>query len=159
MNKAKVVYTSFEKALDATVLIGLILFWTIIWNFNQENTQLIPIHFNMQGKADAFGNPESLYSLGTINSVLLLGLYLLKWFNAPLNFGQEVTESNKEALTKIMRQTISLLALSVLVIFGIILFETLYYTEEETAYSFIFILFAVKVPLIFYLFKSQNIKS
>ncbi len=159
MHKNRRKYSLFEKIIDSIVLLGLITFWCVIWKVNQNPDQILPTHFNIQGTADSFGNTSHLYTLGFINTFLILGLYILKWKNIPLNFGQEITENNKVAIMQVMYKTISLFALSILVIFGIILYETITYKSSQTPYLFILILFCVKIPIIFYFIKTQNIKQ
>lgn len=151
-------YTTLERIIDGIVLSGLFALWVIIWQYNVNNQKPVPSHFNIQGTADAFASPEHLYGLAALNTVLIAGLYFLKYKNIPLNFGQEITPNNKNAIMQVMRQTLSLLALSILVIFGIILFETITYTANTTAYSFILIFVSIKLPIIFYFIKTQNIK-
>jgi|SRR5690606_122250 len=159
MQKHRRKYSLFEKIIDSIVLHGLITFWCIIWQVNQNPDQILPTHFNIQGTADSFGNTSHLYTLGFINTFLILGLYVLKWKKIPLNFGQEINENNQEAIMHVMHKTISLFALSILVIFGIILYETITYKSSQTPYLFIFILFCIKIPIIFYFIKTQNIKQ
>lgn len=151
-------YTRLEKIIDLIVFAGLVVFWIIIWQVNQKQQQPIPTHFNIQGTADAFGTASHLYTLAIINTALVLGMHILKWANIPLNFGQEITATNKKGIMRVMRQTLSLLALSILIIFGIILYETLTYTATSAAYLFILIFFSIKIPIIFYFAKTQNIK-
>lgn len=158
MNK-KQKQTPLERIIDGIVFIGLLVFWIIIWQYNNNNQKPIPSHFNIQGTADSFANPEHLYGLAALNTVLITGLYFLKYKNIPLNFGQEITPTNKDAVMQVMRQTLSLLALSILVIFGIILYETITYDTNNSAYSFILIFVSIKVPIIFYFLKTQNIKQ
>jgi|SRR5690606_38265336 hypothetical protein len=159
MQKHRRKYSRFEKIIDSIVLLGLITFWCIIWKVNQNPDQILPTHFNIQGTADSFGNATNLYILGFINTFLILGLYILKARNIPLNFGQEITANNKEAIMQVMRKTVSIFALSILIIFGIILYETITYNSSQTPYLFILILFCIKIPIIFYFIKTQNIKQ
>ncbi|MBA5791977.1 hypothetical protein H1R17_03610 [Flavobacterium sp. xlx-214] len=158
MNK-KQKQTSLERIVDGIVFISLLVFYFIIWRYNRKNNVDIPVHFNIQGTADAFASPEHLYGLAALNTVLIAGLYLLKCKNISLNFGQEVTPTNKDAVMQVMRQTLSLFALSIVVIFGIILYETITYDSNNTAYSFILIFVSIKVPIVFYFLKTQNIKQ
>lgn len=158
MNK-KQKQTSLERIVDGIVFIGLLVFWIIIWQYNNNNQKPIPSHFNIQGTADSFAHPQHLYGLAALNTVLIAGLYFLKYKSISLNFGQEVTLNNKDALMQVMRQTLSLLTLSILVIFGSILYETITYNSNNTAYSFILIFVSIKVPIIFYFLKTQNIKQ
>lgn len=157
MEKAVATYTLLEKITDCIVAAGLLFFWILVYVFNRENVAQVPTHFNIQGEADAFGTPVHLYLLVALNTLLIAGIYALKVKKVPLNFGYGIAESNKPAVRVVMNQTLSLFALSLLVIFGIILMETVMYTEGNRAYSFILIFFAVKIPIVFYLAKTQDV--
>jgi|GEM_PF-4129166 len=158
MDKDAAKYTLLEKITDFSVAAGLVLFWIVVLRYNHKHVQSVPTHFNIQGEADAFGSAGHLYLLAAINTLLIAGLYLIKWKDVPLNFGHGgITENKKTLLKPVMKQTLSLFAASLLVIFGIILMETLSYNKGERAYSFIFIFFAIKIPIVFYLAKTQDI--
>lgn len=157
MKEPVVKYTLLEKVADGTVAAGLLLFWILVYVFNRANVRAIPTHFNIQGEADAFGPAGHLYLLAALNTVFIAGLYILKRKNIPLNFGRGIGERNKPELRVVANQTLSLFAVSLLLIFGIILMETVTYNEAKQAYSFIFIFFAIKIPLVFYLSKTQDI--
>lgn len=158
MNK-KQKQTSLERIVDIIVFVSLLVFWIIIWQYNNHIQEPIPSHFNIQGTADAFASPKHLYGLVAVNTLLITSLYFLKYKNIPLNFGQEITPNNEDAIMQVMRETLSLFALSIVVISGIILYETITYDTNNTAYSFILIFVSIKVPIIFYFLKTQNIKQ
>lgn len=157
MEKAVAKYTLLEKVADCLVAAGLLLFWIVVYVFNQGTTLRVPTHFNIQGEADAFGSSDHLYLLAALNTLLITGLYVLKAKKMSLNFGIEITESNKSAIRVVMNQTLSLFAVSLLIIFGIILMETVTYNEGDPAYSFILIFLAIKIPVVFYLAKTQDV--
>src|SRR5690606_41451561 len=110
MQKHRRKYSRFEKIIDSIVLLGLITFWCIIWKVNQNPDQILPTHFNIQGTADSFGNATNLYILGFINTFLILGLYILKSRNIPLNFVQVITAYIKDSIITVMRKTVTILA-------------------------------------------------
>ena len=79
-----------------SVLCTVVLF-VIFWI---DAPEIVPVHYNIYGIADGFGNKTTLIILPVISIVTYLGLTLLNKFPYIFNFPVKVTEENRQILYK-----------------------------------------------------------
>lgn len=143
--------------LSILVGLGLLLFWGLIFYYTQVISTKVPTHFTIQSSADAFGDISSLYWLGIINTVLVVLVLAFKSIPHSLYFGTKDNAVDLQKMRPIWKNTMNLLALSIIIIAYIVLFETVGYQSDEPAYSFIAIFFVIKIPIFYYFYSTQNL--
>lgn len=74
-----------------------------------------------------------------------------------LYFGTKDSAVDLQKMRPIWKNTMNLLALSIIIIAYIVLFETVGYQSDEPAYSFIAIFFVIKIPIFYYFYSTQNL--
>lgn len=115
-----------KTAIDKKIEIVGILFLVILWGFflysysNLPNT--IPTHFNFSGKADAHGKKETILLLPVIATVIYIGLSYLCKFPHLFNYPVLINSKNAEKQYRIATRILRLLKITVLVVFGLIVF-------------------------------------
>lgn len=80
----------------------------------------IPAHFNLAGKADAWGSPQSLWVLPAIALFIFLLMTFVARFPAAFNFPVRVTPANRAQLETVALGMIAWLRLEVVLLFALI---------------------------------------
>ncbi len=98
--------------------LGLVLF---LWWFTLKNyktlPEKIPIHFDVEGKADKFGNKKKSFLTPTLGVIFYIGIFLVGCSPTAANFPVEITAANRENQFFIMSFFVRWLLLLVLLIF------------------------------------------
>ncbi|UOU99732.1 DUF1648 domain-containing protein [Chryseobacterium daecheongense] len=97
---------------------GLVVF---LWWFTFKNykilPQRIPIHFDVEGKADNYGNKKYSFLTPVLGVVFYIGFFLLTLHPEDSNFPVKITEDNQSIQFFIMMFFLKWLLLLVLLIF------------------------------------------
>ena len=80
----------------------------------------VPVHFNMAGKPDAWGSPNSLWMLPLAALFLYLLMALVAKFPSAFNYPVRVTPANRPRLQAIALSMIAWLQLELVGLFGLI---------------------------------------
>jgi hypothetical protein len=158
--KLKLELTQVDKTIE---IIGWLLFFTD-WAMTVINYQrlpdIIPIHFNGAVVADRFGDKWMILTLPSVATVLFVGLTILNKFPHIFNYPTEITADNALRQYTNATRLIRYLKVSIIVIFGLITFQTIGHTNEQTeGLGFWFlplIMGLIFIPLIYFLINSTD---
>ena len=111
-----------DTILGFATFILLALMWIlVIWNYSSLPS-IIPIHFNLKGEVDGYGNKMTLFILPTLTSIITTSLYFLNKVPHLFNYWVEITAQNAETeyrkATRLLRwvNTVSTLLMLVIVV-------------------------------------------
>jgi uncharacterized membrane protein len=154
--------TQADKSVE---IIGWLLIFAI-WGLTILNYQslpdIIPIHYNVAGVADGFGDKWMIFTLPIVATVLFVGLTILNKFPHILNYPTEITADNALRQYTNVTRLIRYLKVIIVVIFGLITFLTIRHANGQTDGLGIWFLpltmGLIFMPLIHFLIKSIKTK-
>lgn len=154
--------TTTEKTLELIGWISIIAIWILtIANYNNL-PETIPIHFNSTGQADGFGGKATILTLPLIATILFLGMTILNKYPHIFNYPNSITKENALIQYTNVTKLIRYLKLIIVLVFGLIEFETIqnaHGTAEGLGIWFLPLTMAmIFIPLIYFVLKSINIK-
>ncbi len=90
-----------------------------VWIYSVKNykklSEIIPIHFNFEGKPDGFGNKKWFWLLPSLASLLFIVINWGNFYPESANYVVEITEKNKDfqyILGRILSQVLIFVLLS-----------------------------------------------
>ncbi|ASK64090.1 hypothetical protein CFK37_18985 [Virgibacillus phasianinus] len=122
--KLKVPKTKSEWILDImgySIYLGSIIFLTIIWGMLPEE---VPGHYNALGEVDRWGSKWELLILPGVGVFILLLMQTLERFPEVHNYPERFNKSNAKQFYLNSRKLLNRLKNICLVIFALILFES-----------------------------------
>jgi uncharacterized membrane protein len=122
--KIKLILSPLDHKLEWVGKIGLAIMWFLAAYAFFELPDTIPIHFNVSGKADSYGNKLTLLGLPVLATIIYLGLTQLNKYPHLFNYMTTITEDNAEKQYTIATRMLRLLKLAILVIFSLIILFT-----------------------------------
>ena len=128
----------------------VLLWWFTVTNY-RSLPEKIPTHFDVEGKADQFGNKKFSFLIPALSILFYTGIFFLVRFSTMVNFPVEITQANQEIQFFIMNFFMRWLLLLVLLIFLNSQDYIFRYSHDENAkvkVSFSVMLFAVIGSLI-----------
>lgn len=128
----------------------VLLWWFTVTNY-RSLPEKIPTHFDVEGKADQFGNKKFSFLTPALSILFYIGIFFLVRFPSAVNFPVEITEANQGIQFFIMNFFMRWLLLLVLLIFLNSQDYMFRYSHDENAkvkVSFSVMLFAVIGSLI-----------
>jgi uncharacterized membrane protein len=147
--------TGFDKLVEglsiafmvATLIVALKAYFTL--------PETIPVHFNIKGEADGFGNKISILPLPIISIILFAGMTVLNRYPWIFNYPVKITPENVLKQYNSAVRLIRWLKLSLVVVFFLIT-TGMAYSAHEGSFSLglwmlPLILVIVNLPLVIYL--------
>ena len=166
MNKRpriKLKLTQNDKIIEIFGWISLFGIWTLTLTNYFELPQIIPTHYNVTGKADAFGNKTNIFALPIISTVLFIGLTILNKHPHVFNYPGEITKENALHQYTNASRMIRVLKLVVVLIFGLIVFRTIKNVSGKTDGLGIWFLpltmGMIFIPMIYFLINANKKKK
>ena len=156
----KLTLSTFDKIIEFLGWILLSGSWFFTFYHFSALPAIIPIHYDVAGEADGFGSRNYIFTLPAISTILFIGLSILN--NRPhlLNYPTEITTKNAPRLYQLASKMLRLLKLVLVIIFSIILIETIEYTKGHNKGLGIWFLpimiVLISSPIIYYLIKSSK---
>lgn len=138
--------------------IGLSCLWGITIASYTYLPEIIPVHFNLTGQADAHGSKFVLLFLPVIATLLFIGLTVLNSYPHFFNYPVPITEGN--AARQYQNATRMIRTLKLVIVFIFSLCVCLIYRAAKTesgnlAYWFLPVVLAVLlVPMGYYIFRA-----
>lgn len=116
--------------------LGLVIFlcWFTLKKY-QSLPQRIPTHFDVEGKADNFGNKKYFFLSPILSVILYIGIFFLVRSPDIANFPVEITDTNRDVQFFIMNFFIRWLFVLIVFIFLNSQDYTFRYTFDENAKS------------------------
>lgn len=160
--KLKLELTQADKTVE---IIGWLLIFAV-WGLTIINYQslpdIIPTHYNGAGVADGFGDKWMILTLPLVATVLFVGLTILNKFPHIFNYPTEITTDNALRQYTNATRLIRYLKVIIVVIFGLIAFQTIRHANGQTEGLGIWFLpmtmGLIFIPLIYFLIKSTKTK-
>ncbi len=158
--KLKLVLTNTDTIIE---IVGWFLI-VAVWGFTLSNYQslpnTIPIHYNGAGVADGFGDKWIILTLPFIATVIFVGLTVLNKYPHIFNYPTAITKDNALSQYRNATRLIRYLKVIIVVIFGLIAYQTISQANELSEGLGIWflplILGLVFMPIIFYLIRSAR---
>jgi len=130
--RIKLELTQSDKTFE---LIGWLLIcavWTLTISNYKGLPDIIPTHYNASGIADGFGEKWMILTLPLVATVLFTGLTILNKFPHIFNYPNEVSTENALRQYTIATRLIRFLKLIIVVIFGLISYQTISHANGQT---------------------------
>jgi hypothetical protein len=128
--------------------------WAYVLSVFQGLPAEIPVHFNASGSPDAYGSKAQVWVLLLICTVLSLGLGLLNRYPHTFNYPVQITPANAEFQYKLAVQLMRQTKLALVLVFGLVLFETIQTAQQKKAlmaeWMLPLVLLAFFLPLLVY---------
>ena len=140
---------------------GYFAFWGATVYVYQLLPDIIPMHFNHLGEPDNYGKKAFIFVLPVL---LTFVFFLLGWASrtrTALNVPVKITDANRDYVYTQAHTMLVVLQLSIVCIFGILLYEI--YTAARTGTTnggsyMIFIILAMVLVPVFYFIGKKDIK-
>ena len=123
--KIRIKYQTIDYTVELLGIIGLICLIVIPIYFYNDLPDSLPIHFNIKGQPDAFGNKNSIWLLPSIGLFLYIGMTMLNRIPHLFNYSTKVTNENAEELYRNETRTIRLFKVIVVILFVYIDFRVI----------------------------------
>jgi uncharacterized membrane protein len=123
--KIKLDFTPTDKVFE-------MLGWTLVLGVgvlaitNYTNLpDTIPVHYNVEGQADRFGEKSGILVLPLISTIIFVGLTILNKFPHIFNYPTDITADNALRQYTNATRLIRYLKIIIVVIFGFIVLQTI----------------------------------
>jgi uncharacterized membrane protein len=156
--KVKLEFTTTDRAVELASWLLLATVWGLALISYGELPDRIPIHYSAVGEADGFGRKENILTFPLVATLLFTGLAALSKFPHKFNYLTDITKENATVQYSNATRLIRYLKLIIVVVFGLIVFETVRNTKGESDGLGIWFLpltvGLIFVPLIYFCIKS-----
>ena len=129
--KLKIELSGSDRILETAGWILIAAMWSMTTMQFSSLPNSIPIHFDASGKADAFGNRSTIFTLPMIATIVLIGLTILNRYPHVFNYATNINEKNAKKQYTIATRTIRYLKFTAALIFGLICFQTIRLAKGE----------------------------
>ena len=161
--KIKLELTTIDKTLETLGWISILAIWIFTITNYTNLPDIIPIHYNGAGQADGFGGKCNILTLPLISTVLYIGMTILNKFPHVFSYPTDITQDNALRQYTNATRMIRYLKLIIVVIFGVVTFQTIRNVNGQTnglgVWFLPLILGLIFMPLIYFLvisFSKQN---
>jgi uncharacterized membrane protein len=114
-------HTPFDKKLELTCTLFLIVIWCFTVYAYLKLPETIPTHFTASGIANDYGSKTSFLILPIIATLIYLGLTQINKYPYIFNYTIKITEENAQKQYTIATRMLRYLKLVVLIIFSLII--------------------------------------
>lgn len=157
--KIKLKLNKTDKILEIIGWVFLLGIWIFTIANYSELPEKIATHFDLLGEADSFGRKETIFFLPIISTLLFFGLTILtKYPHVYNNYPIKITTENAKLQYENANRMMRLLKLSVIIIFGIIDYQTIRNENinELGSWFFPFVLSITFIPIIYFYAKANK---
>jgi len=155
-------YTKLQIALEIIgllIIVGMIIFIYIRWN---QIPQQIPLHYNAMDKVDNWGSKDEILFLPVISILLYVFLTLMSFFPQMQKIPVIITDENREAVYRNLKNLIIFMKVEILILFFFLLAYTATAQPEIPGFYFpVFLIIVLGTIIFFYvrIIQSGNIKA
>jgi len=161
--KIKLELTTSDKILEILGWTSILGIWILTITNYANLPDTIPVHYNGAGQADSFGGKSNILTLSLIATVLFIGLTTLNKFPHVFNYPTNITVDNALKQYTNATRMIRVLKLNVVVVFGLIVLQTIGNVKGVTnglgSWFLPLTMGLFFIPLIYYLIKSTKTKQ
>lgn len=155
--------TLFERLIEYTSIIILILTWGFIFYFYSELENKIPVHFNASGKVDRYGDKQTIFLLPLISTVIFIGLSLISRYPHLFNYLKEITKENASQQYRNASNLLRKLNLIIVLVFAFLVYFTLDIrntnSEDLGDWFLPAIIIVINLPTLYFLIRSAKKQS
>ncbi len=162
--KLKLELTKTDRALEIFGWVSIFAIWALPVASYTTLPETIPIHYNIAGQADNFGEKSNLFILPVVATILFIALTILNKFPHLFNYPAGITQHNALKQYAIATRFIRYLKFIIVMIFGSIVLLTIRNANGKpngpVAWFLPLILGLIFLPLAYFvikLFKQQSI--
>jgi uncharacterized membrane protein len=160
--KIKLNLSKSDKVIEITSWALLIGIWVLaILNFS-DLPETIPTHYNGAGEADGFGEKTNIFVLPVIGTILFIGMTIVNNYPHIFNYPSTITNENAYNQYSNATRMIRILKLVIVLVFGLILFNTLQNANGNTDglgnWFLPLTIGLFTIPTLYFLIKSMKIK-
>ena len=152
-----------DKIIEGIGWLAILGIWTLTLSHYTELPEIIPIHFNGAGEADRFGGKENILILPIVSTLLFIGMTVLNKYPHVFNYPTSITKENALSQYTNATRMIRFLKLIIVLIFGLIVFETIETANGNSdglgVWFLPLILGLIFVPIGYYLIKTTRTKK
>jgi uncharacterized membrane protein len=129
--KIKLKLTTADKIIEILGWFLIIAIWGLTIASYSSLPDTIPIHFNGAGQADGFGEKATMLLLPLTATISFIGMTILNKFPQVFNYPTNITQDNAFRQYTNATRLIRYLKLSIVFIFGLIVFKTIQNANGE----------------------------
>jgi uncharacterized membrane protein len=159
----KVKLTQADKTIEGIGLVLIFVIWFFVYVNYDNLPNTIPTHFNGAGLADGFGDKWMIFTLPVVATALYVALTILNEFPHVFNYPTEITAANAVEQYTNATRLIRYLKLIIVVIFGLIAFQTIRHAVGQTeglgTWFLPLTIGLIFIPILYFGTKSLKIKQ
>ena len=148
-------FTLFDLIFEIAGLVAFLAMWIFVIATYTGLPDVIPIHYNISGQADSFGNRNSFFFLPAVATALYAVMTILCRFPHVFNYPVKITEANAFIQYRNMVTMVRYLKLVLVLVFGFFILQMVTHTGNGIGMWLLPVLLAIiVVPVIYFLVKS-----
>ncbi len=156
--KIKIKLTKLDKIVEIAGWAIIIAIWLLLWLHYFDLPEEIPTHYNIHGKADAYGAKYNLFFLPIIATILFVSITILNRYPHIFNYPTPITKENALRQYTLATRLIRGTKLLTSILFLIIMLNTTNISQVSAGRLNLWMIFAV-IFLIFIFLIIYVIKS
>lgn len=160
--RIKIKPTRFDIAVEVFAWTALALLWIYVTVQYPNLPEIVPTHFGIGGKADAWGSKDSVFFGPGIATVLVIGMTILQRYPYQFNYMEDITEENAERQYTIGVRMIRVLKTCIAILFIIIEYTTgaaaVQDDKVDMKWFFLGVFLLIQLPVFYFLTKMLNKK-
>lgn len=161
--KIKLELTIVDKTSEIVGWILIIFVWGLVIANYSNLSDIIPTHYNGKGEADGFGEKWMILTLPLVVTILFVGMTILNKFPHIFNYPTDITKENALRQYTNATRMIRYLKLIVVVIFGLIAYQTIRDANGEInglgKWVLSLTMGMIFIPMIYFIMKSFKTKQ
>lgn len=154
-HKIELTLTITDKVLEALGWIGILGVWLFTLLNYAELPEQIPTHYNLAGEADDFSSKWYIMLLPIVATILFISMTILNKYPHRFSYPAIITPHNAVLQYTNATRMIRFLKVSIVLIFGVIVYETLKYVNGDVnglgTWSLPLILVLLIAPILYFI--------
>lgn len=146
--------SQIDTVLDWLGLGAVISVWIVTVCIYTDLPQILPIHYNILGKPDGYGNKMHVLALPIVSTFLYVGICILNRFPHVFNYPVDITEKNANYQYALATRFLRYLKFILVILFEFIIYNIASQTNLRI-WFLPCILGLVFIPLLYYVYKAK----
>lgn len=119
--RIKIKKTSFDRCIEAITVLIMLAQWIVVLLFYSKLPETVPMHYNIAGEIDGWGNRSLLLILLVLSTIMYIGITFLQKVPHFYNYAAiEITMQNAEDIYRTAVRMIRILKLLMAAMFTLI---------------------------------------
>lgn len=161
MNRPRIdiVPTGTDRLLDVAAWLLVVTIWILVAVNYDSLPDEIPTHFDLRGRADAYGDKSTIWGVPAIATLLVIMLSFFQRMPHRFNYPVDITAENAERQYTIALRMMRVLKLVVAAIFMLIVWSSVRdagSSNELGGWVIAVTLMLVFIPMIYFISKSMR---